>query len=38
MLKITVLILSLAALVGCETVAGVGQDVSNGARAMKRAF
>ncbi len=38
MRRIVILALTLFALVGCETVEGVGQDISNAGRAMKRTF
>jgi len=40
MRKITILLMTLTfgALAACETVEGVGQDISNAGRAMKRTF
>ncbi|MCG6903367.1 MAG: entericidin A/B family lipoprotein [Rhodobacter sp.] len=38
MRRYAILILALLALGACETVEGVGQDISNAGRAMKRTF
>ena len=38
MLKRMVLIAALAALAGCNTIAGVGEDVSAGARTVQNMF
>ncbi len=38
MKKLIVLALTLATLAGCNTIAGVGEDVSAGARTVQDAF
>jgi len=38
MRKLTILFVALLALAACETVSGVGKDVSNAGKAMKRTF
>ncbi|WP_309663230.1 lipoprotein [Tabrizicola sp.] len=38
MKKIIILALTLAALAGCNTIAGVGEDVSAGARKVQDTF
>ena len=38
MRKITLLVVVLAALAGCATIEGAGQDISSGARAVGNLF
>jgi predicted small secreted protein len=38
MTRTIILILALAALAGCNTIAGVGEDVSAGARKVQETF
>ncbi len=38
MYRIMIIAAALLALTACETVEGVGQDISNAGRAMKRTF
>jgi predicted small secreted protein len=37
-LRAALILLALAALAGCNTIAGLGQDVSAGARTVQRIF
>ena len=38
MRRITILVLTMLTLAGCETIGGVGRDISKGADALDRAF
>jgi predicted small secreted protein len=38
MKKLALLITALAALAGCNTIAGVGEDISGGARTVQNTF
>lgn len=38
MRRITILLLATLTLAGCETIGGVGRDISKGADALDRAF
>lgn len=38
MTKLALLIATLAALAGCNTIAGVGEDISGGARTVQDTF
>jgi predicted small secreted protein len=38
MTKLAILIAALATLAGCNTIAGVGEDISGGARTVQNTF